>query len=1139
MKKNFDDSGLRWRHCKFLRVMKITLFLCLLSIMQVVAGTTMGQNTKLNFKMKNSSIEEVLKNLEKNSTYRFFYESKDLIGKEAVDVDMSKTTVTEVLDAILPDLDLSYEVFDNYIAIKSMVRTSGNTKAMNQPKKISGKVTDEAGEPMPGVSVVVKGTTIGITTDFDGNFTLDLPATAKVVVFSFVGMKSQEVVIDGQSTINVSMREDAIGLEEVVAVGYGTMKKAVVSGAVASVKSDELEKVSAAHVSTTLVGKVGGLVTRQKDSRPGRSTDMEIRGMGKPLYVIDGTPKDGGQFNNIDPNDIESISILKDASAAIYGLRAANGVIIVTTKRGKRNQPNEFNVQYAKTWQNWTRFPKAVDAGDYMELLVEDRINRYGETDITPEELAKWKAGTEPGYESFNWYDYAVQEWAPQEHLNINTSGGSEKINYYISFSHFNQDALFKEFNFNRSNIQSNIEAILADNLTIGMQINGRIETLENPGLPASDDYKFPLLALYSNIPTQHPYANDNPDYIADNGRRTIYNFAYMNTETSGMYKKVWKVLHGNMNLKYKFPIKGLTGKILGSYYYAQCHENNQENRYDAYSYNPVEDTYTRTAGNDNPYKRKIIKNVEEKMFQAQLNFDNKFGNHGIVASLAFEANERIEPYFSINTYPTSDYITLMTTEEFQKLGNSYKESSEMGLAGRVNYTYNDKYTVEFLGRYDGTYVYAPGKRWGFFPGVTGSYRLSEEDFFKNSKVGNIVTNLKIRGSYGKSGQITGIGAFDYLEGYNFNKGKQILEVDKSPVIGIESRGLPITSVSWVEAISKNIGIDFGFLNNKLNGSIDIFQRDREGLPVSRNDVQIPDEVGFSLPKENLESDRVFGWDAEINYAETLGEVKMNVGGSFTFSRSKMLDRYNPQYGSQYDRWKKGSENRYKNIGWGYDAIGQFTSQEQIDNHPVDIDGKNNTTLMPGDIIYRDVNGDGIISSADERPMTAKQYLPMFNYGISVGLKWKNFDMYALFNGFGKYRLGMANQIAKPFYGDGTPVEHMMDRWHREDLFDPNSAWVPGKYPSTYYKGKGTNHRTSDFWVRNVNALRLKTLEVGYSLPKRMLQGVFFKNIRFYASGLNILTWSNISSIDPESSDWSGRQYPPSRNWTLGVKCKF
>jgi TonB-linked SusC/RagA family outer membrane protein len=1126
---------------KLMLIMKVSLFVLFACLLQVSASTK-AQNKRVDVKLE-GTMSELLHVLEKKSDLKFFYREEQVEVFNKVSLNVKDMEIQEVLNVAFKGTDLTYRIVDDHVLVLSNTRESSPISDENQQQEkitVQGIITDVKGEPLPGVNVFEKeNITNGVITGINGSYALTIENPNGTLVFSFIGFETQELNVAGRSDINVTLVEETKGLDEVVVVGYGTMKRELVSGAVASVRSEELEKVSTAHASTALIGKVGGLVTRQNDSRPGKTTKIQIRNMGTPLFIIDGTPKDEGQFNNIDPSDIESISILKDASASIYGIRAANGVVIVTTKRGERNQPNEFNVQYAHTFQNWTKFPQAVNAGDYMELWTEDQINRYGKTDMTPDELAKWKTGTEAGYRSFNWYNYAVQEWAPQQHLNINTTGGSEKINYYFSFSHFNQDALFKEFNFNRSNIQSNIEAVLANGLTVGMQINGRIETKINPGLPASDDYKYPLRSLFRNIPIQRPYANDNPDYVSDNGRRTVYNFAYMNTETSGTMNDTWRVLQGNLNLKYDFPIKGLTGKILGGYYFAQNYMNNQENRYDAFTYNAVENTYNRTAGNDNPYKKRVTQYVEEKSFQAQLNYSNKFGKHNVVSLLAFEMNERDKPYFSINSYPTSDFITLMTTEEFQKLSDIRTESSEMGIAGRINYTYNDKYTIELLGRYDGTYIYAPDRRWGFFPGATFSYRLSEENFFKESKIGNVFSNFKFRASYGKSGQITGISAFDYLEGYNFNKGKQVMEVNQQPIIGVQSRGLPITSVSWVEAISTNFGIDFGFFNNKINGSFDVFKRDREGIPARRNDVLIPVEVGFDLPKENLESDRVFGWDAEINYAEQFGDVKFTAGASFTFSRSKTLERYKPKYGSSYDKWKNGSENRYKDINWMYEAIGQFTSQEQIDNYPVDIDGKNNTTLLPGDIIYKDVNGDGIISSADERPMMSKQFLPLFNYGFNIGAQWKNFDLYALFNGFGKYNLGMSNEIAKPFYSDGAPVEHMMDRWHREDLFAPNSEWIPGKYPSTHYKGKGTNHRESTFWVKDVNALRLKTLELGYTLPKQMLQKVKIENLRLYVSGSNILTISNIDEVDPEISSWSGLQYPPSRNWTIGVKCKF
>src|SRR5690606_5464402 len=485
------------------------------------------------------------------------------------------------------------------------------------PHVVSGTVKGQNdGVPIPYVSVLVKGTAQGATTDFDGKYTIEATSDA-VLIFRSIGFKIQEVPVDGRITVNVDLAEDVAALDEVIVVGYSSMEKKDLTAAISTITSSDLEKVhGGSTVSTGLAGKLPGVSFRMPDGRPGASANIQIRNMGNPLYVIDGVQQDAGQFNNLSPNDIESISVLKDGSAAIYGSRAANGVVVVTTKKGRKGARSTVNIDSYMGWQNWTRFPEAVnDSYQWMLGKAEAEVNEFGSTSITPDELEKYRIGEEYGYQSFNWRDFIVKKNAPISNVNINATGGSEKINYYLSFTKLKQEAVFgDEFTFDRTNIQSNVDAQITDNLKVGVQLNGRIEKRKNPGIPGADDYWLPRFAILRNRPFERPYANDNPEYLNDIGHNET-NWGLHNFKVGGYSEDIWRVLQSNFNAEYDFKfLTGLKLKGMYSYYIADQVMNGHEYTYEAFTYHPEDDTYDVTGGSTNPWRErrthKKIQNV-------------------------------------------------------------------------------------------------------------------------------------------------------------------------------------------------------------------------------------------------------------------------------------------------------------------------------------------------------------------------------------------------------------------------------------------------------------------------------------------------------------------------------------------------
>lgn len=1014
-------------------------------------------------------------------------------------------------------------------------------------RTITGHVYDENNTALPGVSIVVKGSSLGTSTNADGTFSISVPDQTTALTFSFIGYNSQDITIDNQTTLRVVMNPSVESLSEVVVVGYGTQSAATVTGAVSNVQAKDLIRTPAIGTGDALVGRVQGITARKADARPGASTAIQIRNMGTPLFVIDGIPSDAGTFNNLGQNDIESISILKDASAAIYGLRAANGVILVTTKRGKAGDGTKINLSGYYGLQNFTRYPKPANAYQHMRGLVESDVNQGRTPTITPEELAKWKTGKEKGYQSFDYYDMVMRPNVPQYYVNANVSGGSEKVNYYLSVGHLNQDALIKDYNFNRTNIQANIEAKIAKGLKVGTQISARIEDRFQVGVPGLDDYFNPFLSIFTMWPTERPYANDNPKYINQTHNVNV-NPATYKRDVTGYVDEIWRAMKGNFFAEYDFAF-GLKAKGTYSYGFTNFDFDGFEYTYDAYTYNPDNDSYNVVpgGGNQNPWRERRKRNIQDRFAQFQLNYGKTFGNHELSAVAAYERSDNVNTYMVVHTVPPNNYIPLMSFANQDVLIDEWSTEARAGYIGRVNYNFKEKYLVEAVGRYDGSFLYAPGKRYGFFPGVSAGWRISEEGFFEG-KLDNIFSNLKLRASYGRTGsdRLSNdnflVDPFSYLSGYNFLQGSAIF--DGTYNIGVRPRGLPITTLSWITNISTNFGLDFGLLNGKLTGQFDIFERKRKGLPAARYDVLLPSEVGYTLPNENLNSDTHRGLEGVLTYKNKAGEVDYTFSANATLSRRKDLDFYKPRFGNSFDEYRNSYVDRWGNINWGYQVEGQFQSQEEIERHLVNNDGQGNRTQLPGDFIYKDVNNDGIINNLDERPIGyAEGANPYLSFAFNSSIAYKGFSLFFDFAGASLQSFQRNWEIKIPYQNNGTSPAYMLeDRWHREDPFDPNSNWVPGTYPAIRKDNTShVNFRKSDFWITNVRYLRLRNVELGYNLNQSLTKKLGLSALRVYVNASNLFSFDNVKKyeIDPEISSGNALVYPQQRLFNAGFNLTF
>ncbi len=1021
---------------------------------------------------------------------------------------------------------------------------------------INGKVTDESGLPLPGVTVVIKGSTTGTITDADGNYSLQTSSVSSdILLFSFVGMISQEVNVNGQKRIDVRMQAEKINLDDVVVVGYGSQSKRDVTTAISSVDSEELTRSSSTTTAGALTGKMAGVVTRAKDSRPGRGIGIEIRNMGSPLYVIDGIPYGGENsrdwlgrsnvsgadaFNSLNLEDIESITVLKDASAAIYGLRAANGVVLVTTKKGKNNDRVKVNINSYYGWQNLTRFPELANAAQYTRGQLEAIQNEGGDPAslYSKEEFQKWQDGVEPGYQGYDYYDIIMRKNVPQYNINANVSGGSERTTYYLSVGNTGQEAMMKDFDYQRTNLQVNIETKVTDRFSVGTQTNARYEESNDVGLPGGDGYWTSMLALYTNVPLYGPYANDNPEYINNLPNRPDLNPALFSRDIAGYKDNYTRNFNTNLYAEYKFDF-GLSAKATYSYNYSHLDFKGFQYSYDLYTYDAVNDVYNKTGGQPSRWRYDQQVNSDSRYYQFMLSYNKQWNDHKLSATAAIEKSDYDKSGYSANSSPTNNYIPNQNLSDLDGYNEWWNYQARGGYIGRVNYSYKEKYMLELLGRYDGSYLYDADNRWGFFPGASVGWRISEEKFF--GKLKDTMNELKLRASIGQTGSEAGVRMFDYLGGYNFNNGSAVL--DGEYVIGIRPKGPPITNLSWEKNTTYNVGLDVAFFENKLKGTIDAFSKVISGVPASRYDVLLPSEVGYTLPNENLNKNAYRGVEGMLSYSNNKNDFYYSVSGNFTYSRFRNVESYKPRFGNSWDEYRSSSEDRYGGIYWGYQVTGQFQSEEEIQRYGVDNDGQGNKTQLPGDLIYKDVNGDGVINGYDERPIGYPTgWSPMLGFGGNINLQWKSFDMNLDFAGASMYSWMQNYEMRNPFHAGGnSPAYLLEDRWHRADPYDPNSEWIAGKYPAVRKGTSGNNGKNSDFWLHNVTYLRLKNFELGYTLPKSIVSRANIDKLRVYISASNLFTIDNLKEygIDPEIDASAGVAYPQQRTVLLGVNLTF
>jgi len=1086
--------------------------------------------------VKNKSLENIFELIEQKSGYTFVYRDEWLAGTKPVDLNITRGSIEQVLKACLKQQPLSYEIVDKTVIV-TRKRESENEIAPFTVAEITGRITDEKGAPLSYVSIAVKGTQKGTYTDENGAFKLDARAN-DVLVISLMGFAPREIVVGQQSVINVVLTPAVSDLNQVIVVGYGTQKKVNVTGSVASVKGAEIAKSPVTNVSNALAGRLPGIRAVQRSGEPGKDgSTIDIRGLGTALIIVDGVPS---TFEQLDPSEIESISILKDASAAVYGVRAANGVVLVTTRRGTVSKPKISYNTYMGIQSN-TRFPRYVNAAEFAELTDESQINQGLAPVYGAETIQKYREG-QKGYESTDWFNGAINKNSPQQYHNLNVSGGTEATKYFFSLGYLNQEGMWKsgDTRFKRYNFRSNISTKINKNLTAELNLGGRLENRHFPGAEAG----ILMGQIQRAYPTYKMYANDNRDYLAvTNFSQNI--LATMNSDYSGYETSNYRNLSGIASLTYDVPfVKGLSAKGLFSYQSGNNNIKKWVKKYDLYNYNEATKKYeVGYTGNAPSNLKQNTQQVDNSMLQFSLNYAATFAkDHNVKALLLFERNQTTMGEFNAYREFTLDGLDELFagSSTNKNNGGAAQDSAYLGYVGRVNYDYKNRYLLEVGFRYDGSFKFAPGHRWGFFPTVSAGWRISDEPFFSNAH--NLVNNLKVRGSWGMLGDDNEARAFQYITGYNYPSGGYIF--GKNILSGLLPAGTPNPLLTWYESTTSNIGFEAGFLQDMLTIEFDLFFRKRTGLLASRT-LSLPGTYGASLPQENLNSDRTHGFELVLGFNKRIGDVMINVSPNLTWTRTKYDYVERAGATNAVDNWNSTENSgRWKNLRRGYKTAGQFQSQEEIAGWAIQ-DKKGNTTLKPGDIKYADLNNDGVIDNNDQT-IIGRGTTPELFYGLNLSASWKGFSLSVLLQGAANYNILLDAALKSPFVNGSTTYALFTDRWHRKDMYDPQSEWVPGKYPSTIINGLDNNRIESDFWLKDAAYLRVKTLELGYTLPKPLLAKAGIEQVRFYFSGQNLFTFDKLKYMDPEmpSDDGTnyagnGNYYPQQRVLTLGLNLQF
>jgi TonB-linked SusC/RagA family outer membrane protein len=1007
---------------------------------------------------------------------------------------------------------------------------------------VRGKVTDPNGEALIGVNVIVKDTRKGTVTNVEGEFDLTVTVPNAVIEFSYVGFQTLEISLNGRSHIEVILSEDTGLLDELIVVGYGTQKRIHMTGAVSQISSKELLKAPMQNTSNMLTGKIPGLTSIQRSGKPGEDgTTLLVRGINSfagnnsPMVIVDGVPR---PIDYVNPNDIESVSVLKDASAAIYGVQGANGVILITTKSGGEG-PAKISYDGSATITQNTAMPKMLNAADYMYWHNKAR-SMDGLTPLWSADIQNKVMTNDPNsvWGQTDWLDKIFRTGITNQH-NISASGGSERTKYFASLGIMDQEGTLINTEFTRYNLRTNLDVQIASNLRLTANMAGYRSDREWPGTAISNQGEFnPVRQAINSIPIIKSDYNGLP--VAWNGSTYLVNGYAALTESGYKRQNRWN-LDSNVKLEYDLSdlsnaLKGLKVSMFGSYNYSNTVDSHYDRYYELYYVNQNFDEGIGGASGyvpDNAYL-KAASWGDNWLLRPQIDYFRNFEKHFVGAVFAYEAKKSFSStmtgtkrgYYSDEPVDLSLGTTLPETPITGSHGYS---GGQLSYIGRINYAYASKYLAEVAFRYDGSYIFAPGNRWGFFPSTSLGWVLSEESFFNMPNV----DYLKIRSSYGKSGN-DNVDPFQHFSLYGLANNSMVLG-DRPISQFYTTNSYVYSNLTWANTDNYNIGFELDMWNRKLGVELNLFYKLTKDILESQSGNYPPSLGGYFPTYQNSGKVENKGFELSLKHFNRINsDWNYSLKGDFAFARNKVLSRIITDNRPNY-RVIIG-----ESIGarYGFEALGMFQTQEEINNYPAAPSGM----IRLGDLKYRDVNGDGIISSLYDYVKTGYGAIPEISYALNMDVSYKNFYITLLWQGVantdyelsGVYDTGVTSTTVytSSFSASGnSPYYHIEEAWTPEN---PNA-----KYPRLSTIANGNNAWQSTWWVVNGNYLRLKNANIGFNFPQRLLRNTPFNQVNIYLAGTNLLTFSHFKYVDPESPSVSNGYYPQQKTYTLGVNVSF
>jgi TonB-linked SusC/RagA family outer membrane protein len=1084
---------------------------------------------KISLEVTEEEIKAILSEIEKQASVTFTYRPEVINSSKKVSLKVTNATVRQVLNKLF-NQNVSFIVSDDVQEIVLKLKSSADASLkMDIPvRTVTGTITNSGKEPLPGVSIVEKGTTNGTTTSADGKFKIEVQDEKSILVFSYIGYITEEVVVGNQTNIQFSLVDDMQSLGEVVVVGYGEKKKETLTGSVANISGKEIVKSPTPNVASSLAGRLPGLIVNQTSGEPGqddpniliRGASSFVNGANSPLIIIDGVPR--SYMGRLNPQDIESISVLKDASAAIYGARAANGVILITTRKGAKGKP-VFDFSFNQGYTQPTKVPKVLDAATFAEVFNEAEWYRAGRpANWTPfysdEAIQKFRDGSDPVlYPNTNWVKEVYKPYAVQQRFNLSANGGSDAVRYFLSFGSTSQDGILRNApnSYKQYNLRVKVDVNLTKDLSIGVNLGGILTdkkssaTQDNNSGDTQVDFTN-ILHANPTLVARYPNGLIAPGRLGENP---------LLLDQRGYSRQQSTPINSSFTASYNVPfIKGL--KAEGSFNY------DFDNRFDKrwivpyyyYEYNVNSGSYDKKQGTGSATSEltDTYNKWTTTLSNLRLNFDRTFDSHHVAVMAGVERQKNTNTWaqaYRKNFVSTSiDQIGVGSTDPKDRNNNGGASAGAYNnYFGRINYDFQSKYLLEFLFRYDGSQRFAKGKRYGFFPGISAGWRLSEEPFIRNNF--EFINQLKLRASYGQMGN-DAINPYQYIQSFGFGNNYVF---GSSDVPGITPNVLPNPNITWEVSEKTDLGLEGSLWKSLLGFELTLFRENRSDILARRN-VSISNVLGFpGIPDENIGKVKKHGLEVALTHKNAIGDVSYQVTANTSFVRNRIefMDEV-PQ-----DESYKNATGHPVGAQLFYKADGIFNTQSELDDYP------HLSNAQVGDTKIVDLNNDGKIDGADQYRFDFTS-TPEYVFGLGIDLQYKNFDLSLLFQGqTNAYNYDDRFSVLGSSAFDNASVYRAKDRW---TVDNPN-----GSMPRANDNAPGNNTR----WVYDATFARLKNLELGYTIPESVVSKAKLSTLRIYVSGFNLLTWAKkIKWTDPEISG-PLLYYPQQRVFNLGVNVKF